>query len=170
MDPEPLRYYRRSNPIAWIIAVGFYLTVGFMVTPVARAETPPAPAGHRAAPKWKLSEWRQLGERRASVGFGVWPKEPILVIHVSRVDAKQIPSSKLKLTVLDAKGKKLKTARYYEYPNLISFDGYATGFFQVGTFVERVSPEQVSTVAVEGFGGRLTVRFVDGHAQADGPN
>lgn len=37
-------------------------------------------------------------------------------------------------------------------------------FFQVGTFVQNIQPEEVKSVTIEGFGGKLTLIFTKGDA------
>jgi hypothetical protein len=126
-----------------------------------------APDNHKA--KWEFSEPRPLGDRQASAGFQIWGPRPLFLIMLSSKDEdkKPLPISRLKVTVLDNKGKPLAVTTHYQDGTLLFGREHHTAFFQVGTFVQNIRPEEVSLVTIVGFGGKLTIRFVGGNAQKE---
>ena len=119
--------------------------------------------------KWEFSELRPLGERQASAGFQILGPRPLLFVTLpsKEEDKKPIPISRLKVTVLDSKGKPLTVAKHYEHGTLLFGRDNHMAFFQVGTFVQNIQPEEVSLVTIVGFGGKLTIRFANGNAQKE---
>ena len=127
------------------------------------AQASPAPEAAPDRTKWEFTKWLPFGDRELSAGFMKWGPRPVLVLHLTKVgNAKQIPISRLKVTALDQNGKPIKVEKYYQHPHLISSSESDAAFFDLGTPVQKVKPSDVSSITVVGFGGKVTVRFMNG--------
>ena len=145
-----------------IVAVLFIAAVSEQ--PFVRTENPPAAAPTAHVRSSEFSRWQVLGERRVSAGFEFWGQQHLLVLSLSKgKDTKPTPIGRLKVTVLDLKGKPLAVSKYYEYPYLDSGTETDTAFFAVGTPVQKIQPKDVSEVFIAGFGGKVHLRFTNGN-------
>jgi hypothetical protein len=131
---------------ALLICLGFTSLLLGIPSQAFSADQPPAAVTQQK----RMSKWEQIGKHEVKASVQYWGKETFLLIFLSpAADRKPVPYTRLKVSANGPKGRLAVERHYSNQTTLLQSDDSLTGFYKVGTPVQRLAPKDVNEVSVE---------------------